>query len=238
MINDMSSFEFIVSFGFVLLSLSIAMGAYFYALQKRKDSYYNEKKKRVELDLLRHNLESQIYELSERANKKSEKWSDAYNLQLEGNNTLVDSKTSKIVLNEFLKSGGIKESDLEEEDFVFVLTPFHKRYDDVFEAVKTVCEKADIRCVRGDEQNFKGDIFSHVLSNIVRSKVVIANLSGRNPNVLYELGIAHALDKTTIMVSQLLDDLPVDIKSKRIVTYKDSKDLESSLPVELLKVMK
>ena len=80
-INDMSSFEFIVSFGFVLLSLSIAMGAYFYALQKRKDSYYNEEKKRVELDLLRHNLDSQIYELSERANKKSEKWSDAYNLQ-------------------------------------------------------------------------------------------------------------------------------------------------------------
>jgi hypothetical protein len=238
MIDKMTTFEFIVSFGILVLAMSVVMGIYFFMLQKRKESHYSMEKQKVELDLLRHNLESQVYELNERANRKTESWEDAYHLQLDGNNTKKKSSENKIKLNEFLRSGGITESDLEQEDFVFVITPFHKKYDEVFETIKLVCDKADMRCIRGDEQNFKSDIFSHILSNIVKSKVVIANLSGRNPNVLYELGIAHTLDKTTIMVSQLLDDLPVDIKSKRIVTYKSIEDLKFTLPVELLKALK
>lgn len=238
MIFEMTKFEQIVSMSLMLVALSAFMGVYFFFLQKRRDSRYDEEKKKVELDLLRHNLESQVYELNERSNRNSSKWKDSIHLQIDGTKDKDSRKGSRIHLNEFLKSGGIKESDLTEEDFVFVLTPFHSKYDDVFEVVKSVCEKADIRCIRGDEQNFKSDIFSHVLSNIVKAKVVVANLSGRNPNVLYELGIAHSLDKTTIMLSQLLDDLPVDIKSKRIVTYNETKDLEATLPVELLKAMK
>jgi len=238
MIGGMTSFELIVSVGILSLGTSAVMGVYFFLLHKRKETQYNVEKNKVELDLLRQNLESQIYELSERSNKKASKWEDAYHLQIDGNNVSKDSSSSNIYLNEFLKSGGIKESDLVEEDFVFVLTPFHSKYDGVFEAVKLVCEKADIRCIRGDEEYFKGDIFSHILSNIVKAKIIVANISGRNPNVLYELGLAHALDKTTIIVSKLLDDLPIDIKSKRIVTYKTPKDLENSLPVELLKAMK
>ncbi|MCS6177404.1 hypothetical protein [Shewanella baltica] len=238
MISQMSQFEYIISMALMLLGVSAFMGVYFFFLQKKRESRYDEEKKKVELDLLRHNLESQVYELNERSNRNSSKWKDSIHLQIDGTKDKNSKKGSKIHLNDFLKSGGIKESDLTEEDFVFVLTPFHSKYDGVFEVVKSVCEKADIRCIRGDEQNFKGDIFSHVLSNIVKAKVVVANLSGRNPNVLYELGIAHSLDKTTIMVSQLLDDLPVDIKSKRIVTYNETSDLETSLPVELLKAMK
>lgn len=238
MSGQMTQLEYIIAMAIMLLTISVFMGGYFLFLQKRRESRYDEEKKRVELDLLRHNLESQVYELNERSNRNSTKWKDSIHLQIDGTKDQESKKGSKIQLNEFLKSGGIKESDLNEEDFVFVLTPFHSKYDGVFEAVKSVCEKADIRCIRGDEQNFKSDIFSHVLSNIVKAKVVVANLSGRNPNVLYELGIAHSLDKTTIMVSQLLDDLPVDIKSKRIVTYKETSDLELSLPVELLKAMK
>lgn len=238
MISGMSQFEFIVSLAILMLAITIPMGMYFYFLQKRRESRFDVEKKKIELDLMRHNLESQVYELNERFGKNSEKWKDVNHLQIDGVEKSNKSNKMPIRLNEFLKSGGIVESDLVEEDYVFVLTPFHSKYDDVFEVVKRVCEKADIRCIRGDEQNFKGDIFSHVLSNIIKSKVIIANLSGRNPNVLYELGIAHALDKTTILVSQLLDDLPIDIKSKRIVVYKEPKDLESTLPVELLKAMK
>jgi len=234
----MTTLEYLSTIGMIFTAVSIYMGFYFYTLQKHRHSKYDEEKKKVELDLLRHNLELQIYELNERSNRVSSKWQDANHLQIDGNNISSKSIKPKIVLNEFLKSGGIKESDLKEEDYVFVLTPFHEKYDDVYETVKNVCKQADIRCIRGDEQNFKGDIFSHVLSNIIKAKVIVANLSGRNPNVLYELGIAHALDKTTIMVSHLLDDLPVDIKSKRIVTYKDTDDLEQTLPIELLKSLK
>lgn len=234
--GELTSIQFLVMFGLLVALLSLAMGAYFFLLQSKRHSRYDEEKKKVELDLLRHNLELQVYELNERTQKNAEKWKDTFHLQIDGNNT---SQTGKqLQLNGFLKSAGIKESDLVEDDFVFVLTPFHSKYDAVYESIKSVCDSSDIRCIRGDEQNFKGDIFSHVLTNIVKAKVIVANLGGRNPNVLYELGIAHALDKTTIMVSELTDDLPVDIKSKRIVTYDTIDELDKKLPIELLKAMK
>lgn len=238
MIRDMSSFEFIVAFAILLLAMTAAMALMFYTMNKRRESKYDEEKNRIELDALRHNVESEIYSLNKRLTRTSSRFEDAFHLQLDGNVGVNKIDKPRLALNEFLKSAGLKQADLLEKDFVFVLTPFHSEFNSVYEVIKSVCEKADIRCIRGDEQNFKGDIFSHVLKSIVQAKVVIANLSGRNPNVLYELGIAHALDKTTILVSHLLDDLPVDIKSKRIVTYKDEFDLKSLLPVELLKAMK
>lgn len=238
MMQNMSPFEFIVAFAIVLLTLTVAMALMFYMMQKKRDSKYDEEKMRIELDLLRHNVESEIYGLNKRLSKTSSRFVDSYHLQLDGNKVSTKGNSPRLVLSDFLKSAGLKQLDLIEQDFVFVLTPFHSEFNDVYDVIKSVCEKADIRCIRGDEQNFKGDIFSHVLKSIVQAKVVVANLGGRNPNVLYELGLAHALDKTTILVSQLLDDLPVDIKSKRIVTYKNFADLESVLPVELLKAMK
>ncbi|MDQ8573710.1 hypothetical protein [Klebsiella aerogenes] len=234
----MTPFEFVISAAIFMMALTIFMAFMYYTMQKNRESRYNEEKKKIELDLLRHNVEAEIYNLNERLTKTSSRFEDSFHLQLQGNENSLSNKTSKIILNDFLKSSGIKQSDLEEKDFVFVLTPFHKDFDSVYQTIKAVCDKADIRCIRGDEQNFKSDIFSHVLRNIVQAKVIVANIGGRNPNVLYELGISHALDKTTILISKMTDDLPVDLKSKRIVTYKDVSDLNNTLPVELLKAMK
>ena len=91
----MTTFEFIVSFGILVLAMSVVMGIYFFMLQKRKESHYSMEKQKVELDLLRHNLESQVYELNERANRKTESWEDAYHLQLDGNNTKKKSVKRK-----------------------------------------------------------------------------------------------------------------------------------------------
>ena len=238
MIGGMTHFEFLLSFAATIIALTGVMGLMFFMLQKKKESRYDDERKKIELDLLRHNVESQIYGLNERFTKNKDKWADANHLQIDGNTKLADGTSpKKSSITSFLAAAGITENDLKEEQFVFILTPFHDKYDDVFETIKKVCAQSDIKCIRGDEQNFKSDIFTHVLKNIVKSKLVIANLSGRNPNVMYELGIAHALDKTTIMVSMLLDELPVDIKSKRIVTYKTVIDLEDSLKTELLKVL-
>jgi len=234
---NMSQFEFLVSFGILLIALSVVMGVMFFILHKRKESRYDEVRKRIELDLLRHNVEGQIYGLNERLTKSQAKWKDAYHLQINGNPGLVNKNNQTINITSFLTSAGITSSDLKQQPFIFVLTPFHDKYDDVFETIKKVGSSAGIKCIRGDEQNFKSDIFSHVLRNIVQAKVVIANLTGRNPNVMYELGIAHALDKDTILVSKLLDDLPLDVKSKRVVTYKTPVDLEETLKTELLKVL-
>lgn len=219
------------------LSIVIAVSFLFFTLNKSsKKSNYDEINHKVQLDMLRHNLESKIYELNERLNKNPKKFIELNDLQINGSPKEINK--NKIFLNHFLNSAGIQESDLIEKDFVFILTPFHEKFDEAYNTIKKVCNSADIRCVRGDEQNFKGDIFSHVLLNIVQAKLVIANISGRNPNVMYELGLAHALDKNVILVAETLQDIPVDLKSKRIVTYTNTQELEKNLPLELLKIIR
>ncbi|ENM5854905.1 hypothetical protein ACYVMA_004539 [Vibrio parahaemolyticus] len=229
------------NYSFLLLAMSfvimmIGMGIGFYILNKNRESKYNSELHRVELDMLRKNLESQIYNLNEKSSATKEQWADSYHMQLSGNK--VASDENRVKLNSFLSNAGLTEWDLDPERMVFVLTPFHPKYQEQFDIIKKVCEEAGFKCIRGDEQNFSSDIFPHVLKNIVKARVVIANVSGKNPNVLYELGLAHALDKPTIIVSKLLDDVPVDIKSKKIVTFKDNVTLESNLKTELLRNLK
>ncbi len=54
------------------------------------------------------------------------------------------------------------------------------------------------------------------------AKYIIADLTGRNPNVFYELGIAHALNKKSNPLTQDLTDVPFDLKHIRCIVYEDS----------------
>ena len=218
------------------LSIFIAGGFMFSNLQKKHESKYNHLQNRIELDSLRQNYESQIYELMHKLSRTEKKFNEINELQISGNPLKITH--NKVALNNFLESAGISESDTIIEDYVFVLTPFHKDFVPSFEVIKNICASADLKCIRGDEQNFKGDIFTNVLKNIVKSKFIIANISGRNPNVMYELGLAHALDKNVILIAETLNNIPVDLQSKRIVTYQNLEELAKQLPIELLKIIK
>lgn len=226
----------ILTLFFAFLSIFIAAAFMFFNLQRKHESKYNSLQNRVELDSLRQNYESQIYELMAKLSKNERKFKEINELQISGNPKNLTN--NNVTINNFLLSAGISEEDTIVKDYVFVLTPFHKDFFPTFEVIKKVCEYADLKCIRGDEKNFKGDIFSNVLRNIVQSKIIIANISGRNPNVMYELGLAHALDKNVILVAETLNNIPVDLQSKRIVTYQNLQDLEKQLPLELLKIIK
>lgn len=218
----------------ILLTSVITVAVIFYVFNKNKESRYNFEKNRIELSMMRKSFENQLYSINERNSATYPKWNELNHLYTEVNR---EHTSNKIKINGFLEASGLKQEDLIESDYVFVLTPFHPKYNEVYKSIKNVCDGIGLKCIRGDEQEFKSDISNHVIKNIVQSKLVIANLTGRNPNVLYELGISHAMDKSTILVSKLLDDLPTDIKSKRIVTYKDNEQLETRLLAELAKVL-
>ncbi|EOX3945007.1 hypothetical protein ACPHXT_003523 [Vibrio alginolyticus] len=217
-----------------LLSSVFTLGVMFYIFNKNRESKYNIEKSRVELSMMRKSFENQLYSINERNSSTYEKWKELNHLYTE---VELDTPKSGVKLNAFLKASGVTQRDLVEGDYVFVLTPFHPKYDEVYRSIKNVCESIGLRCIRGDEQEFKSDIFTHVIKNIVGAKLVIANLTGRNPNVLYELGISHAIDKSTILVSKMLEDLPTDVKSKRIVTYKNNNELENRLLAEVAKAL-
>jgi hypothetical protein len=65
-------------------------------------------------------------------------------------------------------------------------------------------------------------IIDDILSLIWRARVVIADLSGKNPNVFYEAGIAHTLGRDVILAAQSMDDVPFDLRPLRTVTYLDN----------------
>jgi len=54
---------------------------------------------------------------------------------------------------------------------------------------------------------------------IQQSRLCIADLTGRNPNVLYELGIAQTLGKPCILLTQDINDVPFDIRQYRVIQY-------------------
>ena len=51
------------------------------------------------------------------------------------------------------------------------------------------------------------------------AKVLVAELTSRNPNVYYELGIAHALQKPVVLISSNEEDVPFDVRHIRVIYY-------------------
>jgi hypothetical protein len=74
--------------------------------------------------------------------------------------------------------------------------------------------------VRADADIFgTGKIIDQIWDGINAAKVLVAELTSRNPNVFYELGLAHALDKPVVLISSNEDDVPFDLKHIRVIYY-------------------
>ena len=203
-----------------------------------KNRGYNYKKNRAIIEDMRKHYESQIYHLNEKMIGTEIRFRDLNHLIL--NNKADDSTTypSRVRMSNFIDSNGLTELDLiVKKNLIFVLTPFHPNFEDDYDTIKEICSEGDLICTRGDEEYFSSDIFPHILKKIVESRIIIANVSGRNPNVLYELGIAQAMDKPTILIAKSSIELPVDLKSKRFIIYSNQKELAILLQKELLKVL-
>ena len=81
-------------------------------------------------------------------------------------------------------------------------------------------KKAGLRAIRADADIFgTGKIIDQIWSGINSAKVLVAELTSRNPNVFYELGLAHALDKPVVLISSNSEDVPFDLKHIRVIYY-------------------
>lgn len=102
----------------------------------------------------------------------------------------------------------------------FVIMPFSDTFDDIFSLFISEALKAcDYQVFRADDINNSQNILSDIVQAIVSSDLIVADLTGANPNVFYELGIAHALNRPTIMLTQDIEDLPFDLRSYRVIPY-------------------
>ena len=217
---------------------SVTVAALFYYKINRQRQY-NEEKNRSNLEMLRESYEKKMYEMMDRLVRTEERWKDMNHLILSGQQREISPYEKRDgTLTDFLKAHGLSESDMRvENDSVFVLTPFHPKYQDTFNTISEVCREVGLRCYRGDEDYIAGDLLPHTLKQLCKARLVIANIDGRNPNVFYELGIAHAIDKGTILVSQSLDEVPVDLKSNRLLLFKTQKEFRNELKTALTRAL-
>jgi hypothetical protein len=106
-----------------------------------------------------------------------------------------------------------------ETDLVSVMMPFEMPFDRIYNAVKAACGTAALRCLRADNIWDEAEVIQDIFSLIYRSRIVVCDFSGRNPNVFYEAGIAHTLGKTVIPIVQSADDIPFDLRHIRFIKY-------------------
>ena len=107
--------------------------------------------------------------------------------------------------------------------FVFVLMPFAKEFDDIYKfGIKGAAEDAGAYAERVDEQMFDEGILERVFNQINKADVVVSDMTGRNPNVFYEVGYAHALGKVVLLLTQDADDIPFDLQHRPHIIYEKS----------------
>ena len=101
---------------------------------------------------------------------------------------------------------------------VFVIMPFDDKFFEIYEMLKRQFEKDFLFSHAGEEDN-QQNILKDIVQAIYDSDIIIANLTGLNPNVFYELGIAHTLNKKVIIITEDISTLPFDLKSYRAKEY-------------------
>jgi len=106
-------------------------------------------------------------------------------------------------------------------DSCFVMMPFAEPHGSYYSKIyDPAVRKAGLRPVRADDEIFAtGKIIDQVWTGINKAKVLVAELTSRNPNVFYELGLAHALKKPVVLVSANEPDVPFDLKHIRVIYY-------------------
>ena len=105
-------------------------------------------------------------------------------------------------------------------DTCFVMMPFGEWFDRYYaEIYVPAIKEAGFEPVRADELFTTGSVVEQIWEQIEKAKLLLADLSGKNPNVFYELGLAHAAKKPVVFTAAHLDDVPFDLRHLRVIIY-------------------
>lgn len=219
----------------ICISASIIVEVLSYFIHRTMNS---SKKETYKLDKLiryskkREELEEEISLLTrELMHSDLSEYLNVNRLVFEGQNIIGNNKS--INYKVFLKQFGLLNDNIEiRKNSAVFLTPFTEEGEHLFRDCQKILSNVDIFLQRTDNYVEKEDIMMNIVSLIVQSEIVIVNINGRNPNVYYELGIAHAIGKPTILLSETKfesDDIAFDLRQKRIIMYSSMQDLEQQL---------
>jgi hypothetical protein len=89
-------------------------------------------------------------------------------------------------------------------------------YDD---HIVSVAQRLKKSVARADDFFTSGQIINEIWTALLATKIVIADCTGRNPNAFYELGLADAVGKPTVLITQSAQDAPFDLRHRRFLEY-------------------
>lgn len=187
-------------------------------------------KDKIGINSQRESIESKIYILQDQLSE------DNYNF-IDSNKLLIkfaspNSFERKIPNYSFFRSLGINLKNCNPNTHkAFCLMPFHKQYLNIYLAIQRACYSFEIKCSRSDEYYEPGNLLKQIVSNIIDSRYIFAILDGRNPNVFYEIGLAHAIGKPVFLIGRhdQTNSIPFDISSERMILYKAYPELEKKI---------
>ena len=150
---------------------------------------------------------------------------------------MKDTKSpTYIVPKEFFENTRITQ----EQGICFVLIPFKHPFDEIYNRIiqETVEKDLKMKCHRADSIYDPRPIMTTILEMIQKAEIIIADLTGRNPNVFYELGIAHSRKDNIIIITQNRDDVPFDLKHLRYILYENTLTGAENLRLSLIETIK
>jgi len=116
---------------------------------------------------------------------------------------------------------------------VSAMMPFAPQFDAVYQTLQQLAEGVGLRCRRADDIWEEPAVMQDVVNLIDRSRIVIADCTGRNPNVFYEIGIAHTLGRDVILITQNEADIPFDLRHLRYIHYLNNGEGRAGLAATL-----
>lgn len=122
-----------------------------------------------------------------------------------------------------------------QDNLVSVMMPFGAELTSVYASLQSAVQSIGMEARRADDLWEHQFVIQDIVSLIARSRVVICDCSDRNPNVFYEVGIAHSLGKEAILIAQTEADIPFDLRHIRYLKYLNNKEGLNILSREIAK---
>lgn len=113
----------------------------------------------------------------------------------------------------------IPENEKIELTLVSAMMPFNAGFSAVYDTIRAAAENVGLRCRPADDIWENPAVIQDIVSLVDKSRVVICDCTGRNPNVFYEIGIGHPLGREVILITQIDADIPFDLRHLRYVPY-------------------